>query len=774
MVLDVKTLILLNVIINFTNFLVLLSLWQQNKKKIQGIAFLTLDMFFQAAGFLLILFWGFTPDVLSIFIAYVFIAVGPILVLTGMQKIFEIEKSQRLNSFFMLIFVLGLAYFSLIDANLKVREIGISLIIIIISIQTFYHLYYKVDSELSQFAKLLSTIFVLYTVVSIARMAFLMKLPSEVGNHFLASPANSVPIIVYMVLNILITASCILIINKRLLIEVKSQEKKYISLFYSSPYAVIITSLIDGSILEVNDRFVSIFGYKVEEVIGKTTLALDLWNSQGERNEKINKISEFKNIKGLEIEVKKKDGQYMTGLISTEIVFINDRKCILTCISDINEISLMKKKLHHMAFYDTLTGLPNRSLFSDRLDKQIQVSKRTEMLIGVIFIDLDSFKEINDTMGHESGDEVLKEIAKRLVTLLRKQDTVARFGGDEFLIMITNILQKKDLENIVSQIMKLFKEPITVKGQEFFVTASAGISIYPLDGDEPEILIKNADMVMYLSKKQGKNTSSFCTAELKEDVMLKMKLTNSLYRAQERNELEVFWQPQICVPTNKIIGLEALIRWNHPELGIIMPANFICLAEQTGIILQIGEWVLRTACKQSMAWQSLGIPPVRIAVNLSAEQFRQADLVKTVQSALMESGLPAELLELEITESVAIKSSSNIIPTLIELKKLGVSISIDDFGMEYSSLNRLKMMPVDRIKMDMCFVNSISKSSKDDSIVKVIIQLAKNLDIKVIAEGVETKSQLDFLVKEVCDEVQGNYFYGAMQSNEIELLLKNQ
>lgn len=451
---------------------------------------------------------------------------------------------------------------------------------------------------------------------------------------------------------------------------------------------------------------------------------------------------------------------------------------ILDIISNILADALIKvsteEEIKHLAFFDSLTGLPNRTLFNDRLIKQIQLSKRTEKLIGVVFIDLDSFKEINDTMGHESGDDLLKQIAGRLSVCLRKQDTVSRFGGDEFLIMITNISQIKDLTKLVCNIMKIFEIPITVKGQEFFLTASLGVSTYPLDGEDAEILIKNADMAMYTSKNQGKNKYSFCSSAIKEDVMQKMKLTNSLYRAQERNELELFYQPQVCVATKKIIGLEALIRWNHPELGMVMPKDFIHLAEQTGLIIPIGDWVLRTACSQSMAWQLIGIPPIRTAVNLSAEQFRQPDLIKTVQTALIESGLSAEFLELEITESIAMKSSTNIINTLIELKKLGLTISIDDFGTEYSSLNRLKLLPIDRIKMDKHFVNSISKSSKDDAIVKIIIQLAQKLDLKVIAEGVETKSQLDFLMKEVCDEVQGNYYFEPMPAIEIERLLRNQ
>lgn len=430
-----------------------------------------------------------------------------------------------------------------------------------------------------------------------------------------------------------------------------------------------------------------------------------------------------------------------------------------------------EKEINYMAYYDTMTGLPNRSLFKNRLIQAIHLAQRTEKFIGVVFMDLDSFKAVNDTMGHEGGDEMLKQLAIRLQGCVRKHDTVSRFGGDEFLIMLTNIDHIDDISMIAENILDCFNLPFSVKGQEFYITTSVGIATYPIDGEEAEDLIKNADLAMYSSKSKGKNQFTLCSPVLKEDVLKKMMLTNSLYRALERDELTLYYQPQLCVATKKIIGLEALLRWNHPKLGMISPVTFIPIAEQTGLINPIGEWVLMTACGQAIVWQELGLPPARMAVNLSVEQIRNPKLVSIVERTLRETGLCPKYLELEITESTAVKEANYIIRVLNELKDLGVSIAIDDFGTEYSSLSRLKMLPIDRIKMDMLFVQGISDNEKDEAIARIIIQLGKNLGLNIIAEGVETEMQMNFLEKQVCDEVQGFYYYKPMPAEEIETIL---
>lgn len=430
-----------------------------------------------------------------------------------------------------------------------------------------------------------------------------------------------------------------------------------------------------------------------------------------------------------------------------------------------------EKEISYMAYYDALTGFPNHTLFKKQLEQTIQAAKETGDLIGVLFIDLDSFKVINDTLGHLGGDEMLKQVAGRLSRCLRPHDIVSRFGGDEFLIQLAKMDRVENIMEIADTIMKSISQPVMIRGQEFFITSSTGIAVYPADGESTEELIKNADLAMYASKEKGKNQTTLCSSAMKEEVLQQTQLTNSLYRALERNEFVLYYQPQVSVETREIVGLEALVRWNNPELGMISPATFIPLAEHTGLIIPIGQWVLETACRQNKEWQAMGLPPVRMAVNLSIVQFQDRNLLGIVDRTLSETGLDSKYLELEITESAAAEGDNHLIHVLHKLKGLGVTISVDDFGSGYSSLSRLKTLPVDRIKIDMQFVRGIAKGNKDEAIAKTIIQLAKNLNLNVIAEGVETESQFDFFNKYQCDEIQGYYFYKPMPASEIESIL---
>lgn len=430
-----------------------------------------------------------------------------------------------------------------------------------------------------------------------------------------------------------------------------------------------------------------------------------------------------------------------------------------------------EKKINFMAYYDQLTKLPNRILFKDRAIQAINLAKRNEKLIGVAFIDLDSFKSINDTFGHELGDGLLVEVAETISGCLRSTDAVSRFGGDEYIVLLNNISSTYDVSTIMDKIMNLFNHPIILKEQEVFITASVGIALFPKDGEDVDTLIKNADIAMYNSKSLGKNRYTYCSTDMKDEVIEKMKLTNLLYRAQEREQLLLYYQPQICLAKMQIIGLEALARWDLPEWGMVPPSKFIPLAEGTGLINSIGEWILRKACQQNKLWQEMGFNKVRVAVNVSINQLRNPRFVSLVDNILKDTKLEPKYLELEITESIASSQTDNFIDMLNNLKKLGVSISIDDFGTEYSSLSRLKMIPIDRIKMDMQFVQGIEGSDKDQAITKIIINLAKSLNLKVIAEGVETMPQFDFLNQKMCDEVQGYYFYKPMPAEEIAKIL---
>lgn len=436
------------------------------------------------------------------------------------------------------------------------------------------------------------------------------------------------------------------------------------------------------------------------------------------------------------------------------------------------EVASSEEKIKHLAYHDHLTGLPNRLFLSEQLNHAIALSSRKGKMLAIMFLDLDDFKMINDTMGHDIGDQLLVEVSKRLVHALRKSDTVVRIGGDEFIILIEDVEDTDYLKIVSEKILKCFKEPIRLNDQDCFITTSMGISIYPTDGENADVLIKNADIAMYKAKGKGKNKYVLCTPVMKTNVVETMKMANSLYRALERNELELYYQPQVSCTSHKIVGLEALIRWNHPESGMIMPVKFIPIAEQTGLIIPIGEWVLRTACQQNKTWQDAGLPRIRMGVNLSAKQFQNDHLVKDVEGILKEIGLDYQYLELEITESAAMKGKSNIIETLKLFKNLGIHIAIDDFGTEYSSLNYLKQLPADRIKIPMTFIKGLDVSTEDKAITKAIIILAKNMGLGVIAEGVETKNQLDFLNQQMCDEVQGFYYFKPLPVHEVEELLR--
>jgi diguanylate cyclase (GGDEF)-like protein len=430
-----------------------------------------------------------------------------------------------------------------------------------------------------------------------------------------------------------------------------------------------------------------------------------------------------------------------------------------------------ERQIHFMAYYDTLTRLPNRTLFRDRLNQALLLAERTCELIAVIFMDLDSFKNVNDTLGHEGGDELIIEVARKLSEALRKSDTVSRFGGDEFLIMVKNMANIDDVYKVADKMISIFRTPFDVRGQEIYESASIGIAVYPFDGRDADTLIRNADIAMYQAKTRGKGQYCLCTEDMKEEVVLKHELSNKLYRAIDNNELSLHYQPMVSARTGEILCMEALVRWNQPDYGLVDPGVFIPLAEQNGLIVRIGEWVLRTACRQAKAWLDMGLPEMHISVNVSVLQLRSLNFVAAVERILMETGLKAEYLDLEITESAAVKESDNIIGVLAELRDLGIEISIDDFGTEYSSLSRLNHMPVNRIKIDRSFINNLFRSEKDQTLVNGMIHLSQTLGIKVVAEGVEHKDQFDFLKHIGCDEVQGFYISRPIRAEEVQELI---
>lgn len=433
----------------------------------------------------------------------------------------------------------------------------------------------------------------------------------------------------------------------------------------------------------------------------------------------------------------------------------------------------MEQEIRKLAYYDQLTGLPNKRLFMNYLEKKIHENLRNELTLAVMYLDLDSFKMINDTMGYAKGEELLKQVSERLLKTLRISDTVARVAGDEFLILIQNNPDEKTVDIVASKLNKAFHQPFNVSDNEVHVTASIGVAIYPIDGEDADTLVENADIAMYRAKEKGKNKYEICTPLLRANLVETMRFTNQLYRAVNNKEFILHYQPQVNIKTGKIVGFEALIRWNHPELGLIQPGKFIPIGEKTGLIIPISEWVLETACRQNKEWQEKGSDRVSISVNLSPKQMTEYDLVKSVDDILHKTGLEPCYLELEITESVLLEDIDIIKGTLNELSKMGIRISIDDFGTKYSSLNYLKQLPINRVKIDMSFVQGITVNRKDETIINVIIDLARKLGIDIIAEGVETFPQMEFLKNANCNVIQGFYLYRPMEADRIyELLLR--
>ncbi len=447
------------------------------------------------------------------------------------------------------------------------------------------------------------------------------------------------------------------------------------------------------------------------------------------------------------------------------------RTQLLGITRDITERKKNEARLSYMAHYDALTGLPNRTLFNDRLRQAMIDATRHERLVGVVFLDLDRFKNVNDSLGHETGDVLLKAVGERLLGAVRKGDTVARLSGDEFTFVLADIGHVDDVARVAQKILDVFAHPFHIGDRELFVTASMGITLYPFDEKDVQGLLRNADVAMYRAKEVSRNSYQFYTAEMTAKAEEFLSLENDLRHAIERNELFLEYQPVAGARDGEVIAVEALLRWRHPQRGLISPLQFIPMAEETGLIVPIGEWVLRTACAQARGWLENGAPHLRMAVNLSARQFQQVKLEAVVERILHETGLPASALELEITETVIMQHAETTIATLKRLSATGVTFAIDDFGTGYSSLSYLKRFPIDAVKIDRSFVRDIPGDPDDMAIAKAIVTMAHSLGIRVIAEGVETPDQLGFLRQQGCDAIQGYYFSRPVAPEEITRML---
>jgi diguanylate cyclase (GGDEF)-like protein len=432
------------------------------------------------------------------------------------------------------------------------------------------------------------------------------------------------------------------------------------------------------------------------------------------------------------------------------------------------------KRVEYLAYHDGLTALPNRSLFNKLLSQAISQAQRHHRQLAVAFIDLDRFKQINDTLGHEAGDELLKDVASRLKGCLRDSDAVARLGGDEFVVLLTDLVADKYAATVAQKIIAMIAAPFFLLGQEFRVTASIGISTYPTDGLDEQTLTKNADIAMYQAKEDGKNQFQFYSEKLNANSLERLTLESSLRHALERNEFRLDYQAKREIVYGQITGMEALLRWQHPDLGLVAPMQFIPVAEETGLIVPIGKWVLQTACLQNVAWQRQGLPHLSIAVNLTARQFADEHLLRDVSSILDSTGLEPCFLELEIQESLLIRDIDRTLRILTQLKALGVRIAIDDFGTGYSSLASLQRFPLDTIKIDRSYIRDIATHANDSSLTSAIIAMGRNLSLTVVAQGVETKEQVEFLKANACDEFQGFYFNRPLSAAHFTALLQAQ
>ncbi|WP_318556747.1 EAL domain-containing protein [Geobacter anodireducens] len=547
----------------------------------------------------------------------------------------------------------------------------------------------------------------------------------------------------------------------------------------SSVNGITITDAVNGEnlIIYVNPAFERMTGYAGHEVLGKNPRFLRGNDRDQVELRKLAMALEERREGYFVLRNYRKDGsQFMNELY---VAPVRDRDGAVTnyigIMNDISDQRRYEEQLVYQANHDPLTGLPNRNLLQDRLGQALALeSSRRRNPIGVMFLDLDNFKKINDTLGHTVGDMLLKAVANRLRNCVRGGDTVSRLGGDEYILILPNVKEMHDVTTVAKKLIGLFSTPFLLMGHELYITASIGIALFPSDGDTVDALLKNADAAMYHAKEQGKNNYQFYSEEMNTRVFERMALETSLHRAIRQQEFLLYYQPRVDLRTGRISGVEALVRWNHPEMGLVSPARFIPLAEETGLIVPIGEWVLRTACAQNKAWQEAGLPPLRMAVNLSARQFRQENLIQMVADVLAETGLDPRWLELELTESLLMERAEQSVSILRSLADMGIDIAVDDFGTGYSSLGYLKRFPITNLKIDQSFIRDIASDPDDAILVRTIITMAHGLGMKTVGEGVESLEQVDFLCRHGCEEVQGYYFSRPLTAEGCEELLREE
>jgi diguanylate cyclase (GGDEF)-like protein/PAS domain S-box-containing protein len=548
----------------------------------------------------------------------------------------------------------------------------------------------------------------------------------------------------------------------------RRSEERFEKIFQSSPDAIVISRLRDGLYLEVNQRWLELFGFTREEAIGHTSFQLGVWVNPAERARFVAEVEQRGAVRDYETRFRKKSGAIIDALLSADVIDIGGEPYLIVPILDITDRKRAEERIQQLATRDALTGLPNRLLLNDRLSLAISHAQRQGGSLALLFIDLDRFKYINDSLGHVIGDAFLKQVAERLSGIMRLGDTLARIGGDEFVVLLENIVLAEDAAGQVARkVLGCFAEPFTVEGHSLSCSCSIGISVFPSDATDPQMLIRDADTAMYHVKDSGRATYRYFSAEMNTRMQERLQVEIGLRRAIAERQFELVYQPKVNIASGEVVGLEALLRWRHPDWGVVAPGRFIAVAEDTGLIVDVGRWVLAEVCRQLRDWQGRGLATRAVALNLSVRQFTPA-LVGDIAAAMGESGVTPGQIELEITESLFMRNAEEVRSILKGLSRLGARVTIDDFGTGYSSLGYIRHFSVSALKIDRAFLSDFGASSPNVAIVRAIITMCRGLGIGVIAEGVETQEQLEILRKLHCDEYQGFLFSPPVSAGEIE------
>jgi diguanylate cyclase (GGDEF)-like protein/PAS domain S-box-containing protein len=548
----------------------------------------------------------------------------------------------------------------------------------------------------------------------------------------------------------------------------RRSEERFEKIFQASPDAIVISRLSDGRYLEVNQRWLELFGYSRDEAIGRSALDLGVWADPAERPRFVAEVRHRGAVKDFETRFRKKSGAIIDALLSADVIDISGEPHVIVPILDITDRKRAEERIQQLATRDALTGLPNRLLLNDRLALAISHTQRHGGSLALLFIDLDRFKYINDSLGHVIGDVFLKAVAERLSGIMRQGDTLARIGGDEFVVLLENIVAAQDAAGQVARkVLASFGEPFLVEGHSLACSCSIGISVFPADATDPQMLIRDADTAMYHVKDSGRGAYRYFSAEMNTRMQERLQIEIGLRKAIVERQFEVVYQPKVNIASGEVVGLEALLRWRHPDWGVVAPGRFIGVAEDIGLIVDIGRWVLEEVCRQLREWRGRGLVLRPVAVNLSVRQFTSA-LVGDISTAMAEFGVNPGELELEITESLFMRNAEEVRTILKGLSRLGARVTIDDFGTGYSSLGYIRHFSVDALKIDRAFLSDFTPSSQNVAIVRAIITMCRGLGLGVVAEGVETREQLEVLRKLHCDEYQGFLFSPPVGPEDIE------